>query len=126
MVLTYKIVIAIQSGYIVWKNGPYPCGTYPDLTIARHKLLHKLLPGEKFIADTLMVGYTWIPLLVSIEMGSGCGFEYMHGTKLLMHRLKSIKYLVYGLETKENTTAWYFTQYVIYNTSRNIRWRNTV
>jgi hypothetical protein len=47
----YEIGIAIQSGYIVWKNGPYPCGTYPDLTIARHKLVHELLPGEKYIAD---------------------------------------------------------------------------
>jgi hypothetical protein len=35
----------------VWKNGPYPCGTFPDLHIARDRLVHNLLPGEKYVAD---------------------------------------------------------------------------
>jgi hypothetical protein len=36
---------------VVWSNSPFPCGTFPDLTIARRKSVKYLLPGEKFIAD---------------------------------------------------------------------------
>jgi hypothetical protein len=35
----------------VWKNRLYPCGTFPDLRIARDRLVHNLLPGEKYVAD---------------------------------------------------------------------------
>jgi hypothetical protein len=47
----YEVGVCIQTGYIVWKNGPYPCGKYPDLTIARDRIIHYLDPGEKFVAD---------------------------------------------------------------------------
>jgi hypothetical protein len=49
--LRYEIGIAIQSGWVVWKNGPFPCGTFPDIKIARRDLVHHLVPGEKYIAD---------------------------------------------------------------------------
>jgi DDE superfamily endonuclease len=49
--LRYEVGVCIQTGWIVWKNGPYPCGSWPDLRIARDKLVHYLVPGEKFIAD---------------------------------------------------------------------------
>ena len=47
----YEVAVCIQTGWIVWVNGPYPCGSWPDLKIARHRLVHKLVPGEKFVAD---------------------------------------------------------------------------
>jgi hypothetical protein len=47
----YEIGLCIQTGWIVWKNGPYPCGSYPDLKIARHRVVHVLAQGEKILAD---------------------------------------------------------------------------
>lgn len=50
--LRYEIGLCIQTGHIVWKNGPYPCGDFPDLNIARDVLVHlPRVPGEKFLAD---------------------------------------------------------------------------
>ena len=48
--LKYEIGLSIKSGVIVWVNGGVPCGVN-DLTLARSKLVKKLLPGEKIIAD---------------------------------------------------------------------------
>ena len=39
------------SGHIVWVSGPYPCGEYPDLKIAREGIIHFLEEGEVLIAD---------------------------------------------------------------------------
>ena len=50
--IRYEIGISLQRGDIVWVNGPYPCGTYPDLKIARGVIIHQLLPGEKIVADS--------------------------------------------------------------------------
>ena len=47
----YKIGLYIQTGCIVWVNGPFPCGSWPDLKIARADIFHKLAPGEKILAD---------------------------------------------------------------------------
>jgi hypothetical protein len=49
--LRYEIGVCIQTGWIVWVNGPYPCGRYPDLCIARHRIQHVLDEGEKYVAD---------------------------------------------------------------------------
>jgi hypothetical protein len=49
--LRYKVALCIQTGWIVWKNGPYPCGSFPDIRIVRDRLIHFLLPGEKYVAD---------------------------------------------------------------------------
>ena len=49
--LRYEIALCIQTGWIVWLNGPFPCGRYPDLTIAREGLVHELDDGEKCVAD---------------------------------------------------------------------------
>jgi hypothetical protein len=37
--------------YANLKNSPFPCGAYPDLTIARSLLFNALEPGEKVVAD---------------------------------------------------------------------------
>lgn len=29
----YEVAVCIQTGWIVWINGPYPCGAWPDIKI---------------------------------------------------------------------------------------------
>ena len=47
----YEIAIFIQTAYIVWVTGPFPCGAYTDITIFRRNLEKRLLLGEKVLAD---------------------------------------------------------------------------
>ena len=49
----YEIGICIQTGDIVWVNGPFPCGTYPDHVIVNLPggLEQSLLPGERYLCD---------------------------------------------------------------------------
>jgi hypothetical protein len=47
----YEIGLCIQTGWIVWVHGPFMCGRFPDLRIAREKIIHKLKIGEKILAD---------------------------------------------------------------------------
>ena len=49
--LRYEVGVCIQTGDIVWFNGPYPCGWGPDIKIFNQKLRHLLLPYEKVMAD---------------------------------------------------------------------------
>jgi hypothetical protein len=49
--LQNEVGLCIQTGWVVWRNGPYPCGAFPDLKKARDKLVHNLQYGEKYIAD---------------------------------------------------------------------------
>ena len=47
----YEVAVCIQTGYIVWINGPFPCGMWPDINIFRRDLRKKLLPEEMVEAD---------------------------------------------------------------------------
>ena len=47
----YEVALCICTGDIVWINGPFPCGQWPDLKIVRHALMGVLLDGEKAEAD---------------------------------------------------------------------------
>jgi hypothetical protein len=49
--LRYEIGISIQTGDIVWVHGPFRCGEWPDLRIAREALIYALDPGEMYLAD---------------------------------------------------------------------------
>jgi hypothetical protein len=49
--LRYEIGLCIQTGHIVWKNGPFPCGKYPDLKISRLGVVELLNEGEMILAD---------------------------------------------------------------------------
>ena len=53
--LRYEVGICIKTGWIVWVNGPFPCGAWPDLRIARSSLHYMLDAGEMYVADG---GYT--------------------------------------------------------------------
>ena len=45
------MAVCIQTGLIVWVNGPYPCGRWPDLAIFRHRLVEMLDMGEWIVTD---------------------------------------------------------------------------
>ena len=49
--LRYELAVCIQTGWIVWCNGPYPCGHWPDIKIFRHRLIHMIPDGEMVEAD---------------------------------------------------------------------------
>jgi len=49
---TYEIALNIRNGDIVWANGPFPCGAYPDRKIAKEEGLENSLEnGERYVAD---------------------------------------------------------------------------
>lgn len=49
--LRYEIGISIDKGDIIWVNGPFKAGSYPDSKIFRNNLEKKLRPGECVEAD---------------------------------------------------------------------------
>ena len=49
--LRYEVGVSIQMGHVVWVNGPYPCGRWPDIKIFREDLKHMLDDGEMVIAN---------------------------------------------------------------------------
>ena len=58
--LRYEVGICIQTGWIVWINGPYPPGHWPDLAISRDGLCDALDRDEIFLADgTYADGNGW-------------------------------------------------------------------
>ena len=54
--LRYEIALCIQTGDIVWLNGPFPCGRNPDITIFRSSLMSHLAPAERVEADDGYIG----------------------------------------------------------------------
>jgi len=56
--LRYEVALGIQSGYIVWVNGPYKPGVYNDDMIAHvFGFWGALAPGEYFLADSIYTGW---------------------------------------------------------------------
>jgi hypothetical protein len=49
--LAYEICLSISQGHIVWINGPFPAGAWPDLKIFDSHLMTELEEGEKVLAD---------------------------------------------------------------------------
>ena len=49
--LRYEVAVCIQTGLMVWINGPFRAGKWPDVNIFRRDLKGKLLPGEMIEAD---------------------------------------------------------------------------
>lgn len=48
----YEIGVSVADGEIIWCNGPFPCGQYPDISIFKEKMVHFLLDHERVIADS--------------------------------------------------------------------------
>jgi DDE superfamily endonuclease len=61
--LRYEMAVCIETGHIVWINGPFPCGSFADITIFRSGLKWALDCGERVEADA---GYRGEPLFISI------------------------------------------------------------
>lgn len=49
--MRYEIGLSVLTGSIIWVNGPFPCGKYPDLKIFKSDMLKSLNDGEYVIAD---------------------------------------------------------------------------
>lgn len=47
----YEIGLCIKTGKIVWANGAYPCGSWPDIKIARDSYLYRIDASEYTLAD---------------------------------------------------------------------------
>ena len=60
----YEIGLNIQTGDIVWVNGPYPCGHFPDPQIAQLPggLEDSLGPNEFYLCDGV---YRFRPMSVT-------------------------------------------------------------
>jgi len=59
--LRYEVALCIQTGDIVWVNGPFPCGHHPDINIFLQDLATLLDDGERVEADD---GYRGWPKFV--------------------------------------------------------------
>ena len=46
-----EVGVCIQTGEIVWINGPFKCGPWPDINICRLKAEKALARGEMVVAD---------------------------------------------------------------------------
>jgi hypothetical protein len=55
--LRYEVAISIQARDIVWINGPFPCGKWPDIKIFRKDLIKMIQFGEAVEADTMACRY---------------------------------------------------------------------
>ena len=63
--------MGIQSGHIVWTNGPFPAGV-PDIVIFRSSLKNKLVEGERVEADK---GYGGEPTKIDLPQENTGGLE---------------------------------------------------
>lgn len=86
----YEIAVWIHSGYILWVNGPYHCGLYPDIKIFNGTLKNRLLPGEKVLADR---GYTSNSCVYRIPKSEGLSASLLARHESLNRRLKNFNVL---------------------------------
>ena len=57
--LRYEVAVGLCDEGIVWVNGPFPCGSWPDLRIAREGLVNFLRLVRRSL-QTLVIGVTYI------------------------------------------------------------------
>jgi hypothetical protein len=55
--LCYELGIDILAGNLVWVEGPYPAGAWPDIKIFMNTLVHTLTLGKCVEADNGYVGH---------------------------------------------------------------------
>ena len=54
--LRYELCLCILTGDLVWINGPYEAGRWPDIEIFRDALISELDPGERVETDDGYIG----------------------------------------------------------------------
>jgi DDE superfamily endonuclease len=108
--LRYEVGVCIQTGWIVWKNGPYPCGSFPDIRIARDWLYKELRTDERYIADA---GYRDGGQHSITPSGYNNEFEYMAAKVRARHeninaRIKIFNILSTPFRNELNKHGWCF------------------
>jgi hypothetical protein len=93
----YEVAVCIQTGWIVWVNGPYPCGNWPDLKIARHWLIHELAPGEKFVADG---GYRDGGVFADTPTGLNTPHQRQNGLARARHETVNSRFKIFNVLSK--------------------------
>lgn len=84
--LRYEIAVSLQKGHIVWVHGPFPCGSYPDISIFRQSLKHYLGKNERVEADDGYHGDD--PIYIKTPRGLSSLSEGAKA-KELRHRIRS-------------------------------------
>ena len=109
--LRYEIGICIQTGWIVWVNGPYPAGQWPDLSISRDGLNQALKDGELFVADG---GYRDSHGWSTTPSGYNTRQSYMYAVARARHETVNRYFKVFGAfknrwrhHRKKHGTAFY-------------------
>ena len=54
--MRYELAVDIKTGYLVWINGPFPAGSFPDATIFCSCLAQELDEDEHGEADDGYIG----------------------------------------------------------------------
>ena len=49
--LRYEVAVCIKTGWIVWVNGQFPAGEWPDRKIAQAGINHHLDDNECYVGD---------------------------------------------------------------------------
>lgn len=89
--LRYEIGISLSRGYIVWVNGPYPCGTHRDIDIFQSGIKRRLLPEELVLADR---GYPDFNCCINVpELTPAVSQKYLARHETCNGRMKSFKSL---------------------------------
>ena len=65
----YEVGLCILSGDIVWIEGPFPCGAWPDINIFRRSIIHYLEEGERVEADDGYIGDSPLHCKIPSVMG---------------------------------------------------------
>jgi len=47
----YLVAVSVVTGWIVWIEGPFMCGLWPDCKIANERLVHLLEEDERYFGD---------------------------------------------------------------------------
>ena len=87
-----------QTGWIVWTNGPFPPGDWPDLDIARDELCSLLEYGELFLADGTYAGATGY---VETPNGLRTQDQYMKQKARSLHERVNGFFKVFGAMEKK-------------------------
>jgi hypothetical protein len=93
--LRYEIGICLQTGDVVWFNGPFPCGSYNDRLIARdHGLDLSLDAGKMYVADG-----SYKDGLVHAETPSGrnTNDDWMKSIAHARHEMLNSRFKLFGI-----------------------------
>ena len=52
----WEVALCLRTGEIVWLQGPFPCGKWPDIETFRHSLISHMEEGEKAEGDDGYIG----------------------------------------------------------------------